>query len=93
MFAANTATPAVLLLNDKYDLNWRVTVDGRPAELLRCNFIMRGIQLEPGTHKVELNFSLPNKTLYVTASAIGLGILLCGFLLVASGKPDDEAEP
>ena len=43
VFDANAPTPSVLLLNDKYDPNWRVTVDGQPAELLRCNFIMRGV--------------------------------------------------
>jgi len=93
ILAANAATPSVLLLNDKYDPDWRVTVDGRPAELLRCNFIMRGVQLAPGAHEVEFNFSLPSKPLYVTISAIGLGVLLCGFLLVLRGKPDDQTEP
>ena len=45
VFAANATAPSVLLLNDKYDPNWHVTVDGKPAELLRCNFIMRGVYL------------------------------------------------
>jgi len=93
VLAANAAAPSVLLLNDKYDPDWRVTVDGRPAELLRCNFIMRGVQLAPGAHEVEFDFSLPSKPLYVTISAIGLGVLLCGFLLVSRGKPDDQTEP
>ena len=43
VLAANATVPSVLLLNDKFDANWRVTVDGKPAELLRCNFIMRGV--------------------------------------------------
>ena len=50
---------SVLLLNDRFDPAWSVTVDGKPATLLRCNFIMRGVQLPPGAHAVEFNFQIP----------------------------------
>ncbi len=52
-----------------------------PQPLLRCNFIMRGVYLTPGAHTVEFKFSLPLGPLYVSLSAIGVGILLCGFLI------------
>jgi hypothetical protein len=81
VFTANATAPSVLLLNDKYDPHWSVTVDGKPAELLRCNFIMRGVYLTPGQHLVEFRFWLPNGPLYVTLTAVGIGILLCGFLI------------
>ncbi len=85
-FAVNATAPSVLLLNDKYDPNWRVTIDGQRADLLRCNFLMRGVQVPAGAHTVEFYFSLPNKPLYVTLSAMGLGIALCGFLFLASRR-------
>jgi uncharacterized membrane protein YfhO len=90
-FHAQAATPSVLLLNDQYDPNWRVTVDGKPAPLLRANFIMRGVYLAPGEHNVEFQFSLPAKPLYVTLSAIGVGILLCGFLIVGTRRKSRPA--
>jgi hypothetical protein len=86
VFAAHATTPTVLLLNDKYDPNWRVTVDGRPAELLRCNFIMRGVYLSPGSHTVTFDFKLPVKPLYVTLAALGFGLLLCGYLFAATRR-------
>ena len=52
-----------------------------PRPCLRCNFIMRGVYLTPGAHTVEFKFSLPLGLLYVSLSAIGVGILLCGFLI------------
>jgi hypothetical protein len=76
VFNANATAPSVLLLNDKYDPHWRVTVDGQPAELLRCNFFMRGVQVPPGQHTVEFQFSVPNKPLYVTFTAVVIGIVL-----------------
>jgi len=48
----------VLLLNDRFDPAWRVTVDGKAASLLRCNYIMRGVQLAPGEHTVEFTFEI-----------------------------------
>ncbi len=75
---------SVLLLNDKFDPHWRVLVDGKPAELLRCNFIMRGVYLAPGAHTVEFSFSVPHKPLYVTLTAMGAGLLLCGFLIFST---------
>ena len=87
VFTANATAPAVLLLNDKYDPNWRVTVDGKPAQLLRCNFLMRGVYLPAGPHTVEFNFNLPNKPFYITLAAMAAGILLCGLLFVTTRKP------
>jgi len=86
VLTAQAATPSVLLLNDKYDPNWRVTVDGKPAQVLRCNFLMRGVYLPAGSHTVEFQFSLPSKPLYVTLTAIGIGILLCGLLFVSERR-------
>lgn len=86
VFTARANAPSVLLLNDKYDPAWRVWVDGKPAALLRCNFIMRGVHLTPGDHTVEFKFSLPMGPFYLTLSAIGVGILLCGFLFFSTRR-------
>ena len=86
LLGTQAAAPSVLLLNDMFDPHWQVLVDGKPAELLRCNFIMRGVYLTPGAHTVEFQFSLPHKPLYVTLAAIGVGILLCGFLIFSTRR-------
>jgi hypothetical protein len=81
VFDASAPAPSILLLNDKYDPNWQVTVDGQPAELLRCNYIMRGVYLPAGSHTVEFQFSLPHQPLYGTLSAIATGFGLLGLLI------------
>ena len=40
---AKAGAPSVLLLNDQFDPNWKVSVDGKPETLLRCNYLMRGV--------------------------------------------------
>jgi len=78
---ARADAPSVLLLNDKFDPNWRVSVDGQPAPLLRCNFIMRGVYLTAGAHRVEFQFKISNRPLYVTLTAMIVGMFLIGGLI------------
>jgi hypothetical protein len=94
MFDAKAVAPAVLLLNDKFDPHWQVLVDGKPVELLRCNFIMRGVYLTPGAHTVEFKFTLPNRFLYISLAAIVVGVLLCGFLIFGERRrPASASQP
>ena len=87
-----STTPAVLLLNDKYDPFWSVTVDGKSASLLRCNYLMRGVYLaEAGEHTVEFNFRRPMGPTYVTLTAIVFGIALTAWLVIAPRNSRSES--
>jgi hypothetical protein len=90
---ASNAVPAVLLLNDKYDPRWQVTVDGETRELLRCNSVMRGVRLQPGEHRIEFRFEPPIGTLYVTVGAMGISLLLLGFLIVSNARGSRQGTP
>ncbi len=81
---ADVKVPAVLLLSERYNPKWRVEVDGQPAPLLRCDYIMRGIYLTPGHHHIVLRFVSPIATLYVSLSAILLGLILTAWLAVSN---------
>jgi Bacterial membrane protein YfhO len=89
---AKADRPSVLLLNDKYDPNWKVSVNGKPAALLRCNYLMRGVYLPPGTHTVEFSFAPPVDTLYVSVAAVFVSLLLIGYLALNRQK-DPLPEP
>lgn len=84
------ATDTILLLNDKYDPNWEVRVDGKPAPLLRCNYIMRGVQVPAGEHTVEFRFAPSLVGLYVSVAAVVVGIGLLCFLGFSSNRRKDE---
>jgi hypothetical protein len=80
---AKASAPCVLLLNDKFDpnLNWSVTVDGRPAELLRCNYLMRGVALPAGDHDIRFNYAVPMGPFFVSLLAVILGLGLVALAL------------
>jgi hypothetical protein len=77
--------PAVLLLNERFAPTWSVSVDHKPAVMLRCNYIMRGVFLPPGPHTVEFRYHASLTTLYVSLGGWAAGILVAGYL-VYSGR-------
>ena len=79
---AKAAGPSILLLNDRYDADWKVFVDGKPDRVLRCNYVMRGVALSSGEHTVEFRFEPKAGTLYVSLTAIILGLALLGVVMV-----------
>jgi hypothetical protein len=84
----SAASPGMLLLNDKHDPGWRVCVDGEPAALLRCNYVMRGVYLpKAGDHTVEFTFERPLLPFYLSVGAIALGVLLLVFVNINRGRP------
>ncbi|MBA4147878.1 MAG: YfhO family protein [Verrucomicrobia bacterium] len=92
VFSAEATVPSVLLFNDKYDPNWKVTVDGKEAPLLQANFIMRGVYLAPGKHEVVFAFEPPTTALYISLAALALGLLLCGYLVVSTKRDEKTSE-
>jgi hypothetical protein len=95
--SATNNAPALLLYNDKYSSNWKLTVDGKPATLFRANFIMRGIPLPPGSHKIEMNYSQSLTGLYFSIAGIFAGFVVLGFVCFLRPRkvnvPSLEARP
>lgn len=83
----DATAPSILLFNARYNGAWKVTVDGKETDLLRCNFIMRGASVPPGNHTVVFSYEPVITTFYITLGAVLVGLLLCGFLIVAERRP------
>lgn len=92
--AADINTPCVLLMADRYNPKWTVTVDGKPDKVLRCNFVERGVYLTSGKHQVVFNFSSDCTTFVVSFVTLVFGVLLCGWLALTRGpEPVQTSEP
>jgi hypothetical protein len=88
---ADVKTPAVLLLDDRIAADWKLWVDQKPAPILRCNYLMRGVFLTPGSHTVDFRFQPSLKPLYVSLCALGAGLALAGYLVAT--RPRAVAPP
>jgi hypothetical protein len=85
---ADAKTPAVLLLNDRFAETWSVWVDQKPARLLRCNYIMRGVFLAPGGHTVEFRYRPDMTTLFLSLGGWAAGLALAGYLVCGRRRQD-----
>ncbi|HUC86689.1 MAG TPA: hypothetical protein VL970_15940, partial [Candidatus Acidoferrales bacterium] len=86
VLSADVKAPSILMLSDHYQPDWKVWVDGRPDTMLRCDFLMRGVQLAPGTHRVEFKFKPPTGWLDVSATALVTTVAALGLLVTSTWK-------
>lgn len=85
--------PSVLLLNNRFDPNWRVRLDGHPAQLLRCNYLMQGVFVPAGSHIVEFRFRPPLLALYVSLAGIAVGLVCACVQVVKTSRPRQTEPP
>jgi hypothetical protein len=55
--AADSPSGGVLVISDAYDSGWIVSVDSRPAPLLRVDVALRGVCVPSGAHRVDFTYS------------------------------------
>jgi hypothetical protein len=69
--------PALAVFVEQYDKGWHATVDGQSVPILRANLIMRAVALQPGEHRIAMEFTTP---------ALGVGALLTLLSLIVLGS-------
>jgi uncharacterized membrane protein YfhO len=47
---------SLLVLTDVHFPGWKVTVDGRPASIERVDYLLRGVLVPAGAHRVEFRY-------------------------------------
>jgi hypothetical protein len=66
----------MVVLNDQLDDGWSVEVDGREAEPLRVDSVMRGVAVPAGTHTVTWSYRAPGLRAGLALSVVGLLLIL-----------------
>ena len=71
-----------------------MTVNGQPAPLLRCNYLMRGVQVPAGGSTVVFRFQPSLTGMKVTLAGFGFGVLLCVLLVLSKPRlPEATTSP
>jgi hypothetical protein len=77
-YTANCKSEAFAVFSEMYYPDgWNVLVDGKPSRYTRVNSILRGMELKPGSHRIEFKFE---PEVYKTSNTISLWgsiVLLC----------------
>jgi hypothetical protein len=74
-----TAAPAAALLvtSELFYPGWEATIDGKRATILPTNYLLRGVSLPAGNHRVEMRYRPP-------AARNGAIITVCTLLILIS---------
>jgi len=68
--------PAMLVMTEIWYPGWEATVDGKPVELYRVNYLQRGIWLAQGNHRIEMSFEPRAWQVGVIISLISWGAVI-----------------
>ena len=71
---ADLVRPGYVVLLERYDANWRATLDGREVPVLRANQIFRAVYAEPGRHVILFRYR---------QQGLAAGLLISAVTLVA----------
>ena len=80
----NVRTRGFVVISDNYHPGWTADIDGKPAPVLRANYVMRAIPVPAGRHKLTLTFKpkLLLAGLAVTLAGWGLLLVILGGCLL-----------
>lgn len=81
----NSDRPAVLVISEAHYPGWSAEIDGQPTALYTANYLLRGVLLPPGQHRVNLRYQAPAARSGALVSAVTLCFLL-GLLWQARRK-------
>ena len=75
-YDVNSGKGGVLVFSEIYYPGWTATVDGKPVELGRVDYVLRALQIQPGKHQVELSFFPKSVDMTETVAYTAFGVLL-----------------
>jgi hypothetical protein len=73
---AAAARAGVVVLTDAYARGWKATVDGAPATIERVDYLLRGVVVPAGVHRVEFRYAPASWRIGWIVSALSLVLLL-----------------
>jgi uncharacterized membrane protein YfhO len=82
-YEVNSDKGGVVVFSEIYYPEWTVTVDGKPAQLGRADYILRALKVSAGKHEVVLTFH--PKSIKVTESIAYVSSIILLLLIIAAG--------
>ncbi|MFL6211178.1 MAG: hypothetical protein ACJ74W_20180 [Pyrinomonadaceae bacterium] len=75
VFETAAATNTLLVVSEIFYPGWVATVDGRPARIELTDYLLRGVALPAGRHRVEMHYAAPAVRNGAIISALTLCLL------------------
>lgn len=95
-YTSNTASDQLAVFSEVWygpDKGWQAYIDGEPVDHIRVNYLLRGMKIPPGQHKVEFKFEPAVYSRGKTISFISSLLILLGLVgVIAKSYPKWKEE-
>jgi hypothetical protein len=85
VLSTTSSAAQMLVVSEMFYSEWKATIDGKPVETIKTNFLLRGVPVPAGKHTVEFRYESPSfeqgRTISLAANGITLLIGLGGLLM------------
>lgn len=95
VYQSNSSSDQIAIFSEIfYDLGWQAYIDGEPVEHFRANYVLRGLGIPKGKHKIEFKYSLTSYNVATVIQPISfiLILLVFGFGIYKLNKPNVAEE-
>jgi hypothetical protein len=76
IFNATTANDAIAVFSEIYfPWGWNATIDGKPTDIARVNYVLRALKVPAGSHKIEMVFDPASVHTTVTAATVAIVLI------------------
>ena len=87
-YTVKSATGGIIVFSEVYYPGWTATIDGKPAELGRVNYVLRALNVGAGDHEVDFVFHPQSISVTETVAYIACALLLAViiFMILLNGR-------
>ena len=95
-YAFHSTTPQFAVLSEVYyPLGWNAFIDGNKADYVKTNYVLRGMSIPAGDHKIEFRFEpksfTTGKSITIIANILVFLSMIAAFVFYLKRKPKPDA--
>ena len=91
-YDVRSATGGIVVFSEIFYPEWTATVDGKPVEIGRVDYVLRALNVDKGHHKVVLTFDPKSVKQTETVAYLSYGVLLLVVLFAVYFKRKEDTK-
>lgn len=81
-YETDNKKPGLAVFSEIYYPGWKATIDGKEANIIRTDYVLRAMLVPEGKHKIEMTFNPDSVKTTETLAYCGLGLLIIALIAV-----------